>query len=456
MKGVQMNRNDLTRRQFIAAASAGSLAAVASRAIPAYGNIAKKASKLAILGGEPVRKNKSWPDWPYWDENVIDSVVKTTKSRIWCRIQSESGTVPTFEKKFAQLLGTKFCVATGSGTQALHTCVEALGIGPGDEVITSPYTDPGTIASILSARALPVLADLDRESYQLDPNEVEKRITENTKAIMPVHMMGQPCDMSRIMEIAKKHNLRVIEDAAQAHLAEYRGKKLGTIGDLGCFSFQSSKTIACGEGGGIIGNDEELMDKCYTVHNHGTSRRGRTEVAGPKYRMNEFEAAVLLGQLPGVEERFARRNENAAYLTSKIKDIPGIAAQKLYEGTASGSFYIYAMTYRKEHFNDADRSKFLKAIRAEGVSLDGYIGQGLHREPWTEHILNSKVYQKMFAPERLQRYRQENNCPRCDQVCQEMVMIWASGPLLGSKEDMDDIANAIVKVYENRDRLSSV
>jgi dTDP-4-amino-4,6-dideoxygalactose transaminase len=456
MKGVQMNRNDLTRRQFIAAASAGSLAAVASRTIPAYGNIAKKASKLAILGGEPVRKNKSWPNWPYWDENVIDSVVKTTKSRIWCRIQSESGTVPTFEKKFAQLMGAKFCVATGSGTQALHTCVEALGIGPGDEVITSPYTDPGTIASILSARALPVLADLDRESYQLDPNEVEKRITENTKAIMPVHMMGQPCDMSRIMEIAKKHNLRVIEDAAQAHLAEYKGKKLGTIGDVGCFSFQSSKTIACGEGGAIIGNDEELMDKCYTVHNHGTSRRGRTEVAGPKYRMNEFEAAVLLGQLPGVEERFAHRNQNAAYLTSRLKDIPGIAAQKLYEGTASGSFYIYAMTYRKEHFNNADRSKFLKALRAEGVSLDGYIGQGLHREPWIEHILNSKVYQQMFSKERLEKYREENRCPNCDQVCQEMVMIWASGPLLGSKEDMDDIANAIVKVYENRDRLSSV
>ena len=451
-----MNTNDFTRRQFIAAASAGSLAAVASSTIPAYGNIAKKASKLAILGGEPVRKNKSWPNWPYWDENVIDSIVKTTKSRIWCRIQSESGTVPTFEKKFAQLLGAKFCVATGSGTQALHTCVEALGIGPGDEVITSPYTDPGTIASILSARALPVLADLDRESYQLDPDDVERRITENTKAIMPVHIMGQPCHMDRIMEIAQKHNLRVIEDAAQAHLAEYKGKKLGTIGDLGCFSFQSSKTIACGEGGAIIGNDEELMDKCYTVHNHGTSRRGRTEVAGPKYRMNEFEAAVLLGQLLSVEERFARRNENAAYLTSRIKDIPGIVPQKLYEGTASGSFYIYAMTYRKEYFNDADRTKFLKALRAEGVSLDGYIGQGLHKEPWIEHILNSKVYQKMFAPERLQRYRQENRCPNCDQVCQEMVMIWATAPLLGSKEDMDDIANAIVKVYENRDKLSSV
>ena len=454
-----MNKNDLTRRQFIAAASApaiGGLAAAVSRTIPAYGNISGKAGKLAILGGEPVRKNKSWPRWPYCDENVIDSIVKTTKSRIWCRIQSRSGTVPTFEKKFAQLIGTKFCVATGSGTQALHTCVEALGIGAGDEVITSPYTDPGTIASILSARALPVLADLDHQSYQLDPDDVERRITENTKAIMPVHMMGQPCDMGGIMEIAKKHNLKVIEDAAQAHLAEYKGKKLGTIGDLGCFSFQSSKTIACGEGGAIIGNDEELMDKCYTVHNHGTSRRGRTEVPGPKYRMNEFEAAVLLGQLPGVKERFARRNENAAYLTSRLKDIPGIVPQKLYEGTASGSFYLYPMTYRKEYFNGADRSKFLKAVSAEGVSLSPYIRQGLHREPWIEHILSLEVYQKMFSKERLRRYRRENRCPNCDKVCQEMVMIWASGPLLGTKEDMDDVANAIIKVYENRDKLSTI
>jgi len=451
-----MNTNDLTRRQFIAAASAGSLAAVASGTIPAYGNITNKAGKLAALGGEPVRKNKSWPRWPYWDQEVIDSVVKTTKSRIWCRIQSASGTVPTFEKKFADLIGAKLCVATGSGTQALHTCVEALGIGPGDEVITSPYTDPGTIASILAARALPVLADLDRESYQLDPDDVERRITENTKALMPVHMMGQPCDMGRIVEIAQKHNLRVIEDAAQAHLAEYRGKKLGTIGDLGCFSFQSSKTIACGEGGAIIGNDEQLMDKCYTVHNHGTSRRGRTEVAGPKYRMNEFEAAVLLGQLSGVRERFARRNQNAAHLTSRLKDVPGIVPQKLYEGTASGSFYLYPMTYQKEHFNDAERSQFLKAVHAEGVSLSPYIAQGLHREPWVEHILNSKVYRRMFSRRRLQRYREENKCPNCDQVCQEMVMIWASGPLLGTQEDMDDVADAIIKVYENRDKLNLI
>jgi dTDP-4-amino-4,6-dideoxygalactose transaminase len=269
-------------------------------------------------------------------------------------------------------------------------------------------------------------------------------------------MMGQPCDLGRIMEIARKHNLKVIEDAAQAHLAEYKGKKLGTIGDVGCFSFQSSKTLACGEGGAVIGDDEELMDKCYTVHNHGTSRRGLTEVAGPKYRMNEFEASVLLGQWPGILERFKRRNENAAYLTAGLKDIPGIRPQKLYEGTASGSFYIYATSYLKEHFNDTPRSTFLKALGAEGISLSPYITQGLHREPWIEHILKQPVYTKMFSEKRLRQYREQVGCPNCDKVCQEMAMIWASGPLLGTKEDMDDVVNAIAKVYENRDKLSSV
>ena len=451
-----MKNHELNRRQFITTASATSLAAVASTSLPAYAGVTKKAGKLALLGGEPVRKNKSWPDWPFIDDKLVDSVVKTTKSGIWCRIQSATGTVATFEREYARLIGSRFCVATGSGTQSLHTCVEALGIGPGDEVITSPYTDPGTIASILSARALPVLADLDPASYQLDPDDVERRITENTRALMPVHMMGQPCHLERFLALGRKHNLPVIEDAAQAHLAEYQGKKLGTIASLGCFSFQTSKTIACGEGGAIVGDDEALMDKCYTVHNHGTSRRGRTEMIGPKYRMNEFEAAVLLAQLAGAKERFRRRNENAAYLTSRLKDCPGIVPQKLYPGTASGSYYIYAMSYKKEHFNNVDRGRFLKAMAAEGVSLSPYIERGLHQEPWVDNILKAKVYQKMYSARRLEQFREQMSCPKCDQVCAEMVMIWASGPLLGSRSDMDDIADAILKVYENRGQLSSV
>lgn len=448
-----MSERNLNRRQFIEVTSVGSLAAVASTTVPAFEINARRASKLAILGGEPVRKKKAWPAWPQCDEQMVDAVVETTRSGIWCRIQSTSGTVPTFEKEYARLTGTQFCVATGSGTQALHTCVEALGIGPGDEVITSPYTDPGTIMGILASRALPVLADLDPASYQLDPDDVERRITENTRAIMPVHMMGQPCHMERIMALALQHKLHVIEDACQAHLAEYQGKQAGTLAPLGCFSFQSSKTIACGEGGAIVGNDPELMDRCYTVHNHGTSRQGRTEVIGPKYRMNEFEAAVLLAQLAGAPDRFRRRNENAAFLTRQLQGCPGVAPQKLYPGTTSGSFYLYAMSYRPEHFQGVDRARFLRAVEAEGVTLSPYIDRGLHREPWVEHVLNSKGFKAMYSSDRLRKYQDELDCPNCDKVCREMIMIWASGPLLATTEDMRDIADAILKVYEQREQL---
>jgi perosamine synthetase len=452
-----MRTKRITRRGFITAVSASSFGAMATTAIPFFGKIADNADKLAILGGEPVRKNKSWPKWPYVDERVVDSILKTTRSGIWCRIDSKTGTVPTFEKAYAELMGTKLSVAVGSGTQALSTCVEALGIGPGDEVITSPYTDPGTVSSILTSRALPVLADLDRESFQLDPNDVERKITENTRAIMPVHIWGQSANMEQIMVIARKHNLYVIEDCAQAHLSEYQGKKLGTIGDLGCFSFQSSKTIACGEGGAIICNNEELMDKCYTVQNHGTSKKGLTETIGPKYRMNEFEAAVLLGQLDGVKERFAIRNRNADYLASKLKDFPGLVPQKQYEGTGNSSRYYYAMSYRKEHFNNADCSKFLKALSAEGIGFSTmYNNTTLNKQPWTDHILTLKVYQKMYSPARLKKFKEELSLPNCDKVEKECVQFSGSGRLLGTREDMDDVINAIMKVYDNRDKLNSI
>ena len=449
-----MERSNYSRRKFIATASIGSLGAVAAGGISPFSGITftkSGADKLAVLGGTPVAPNKVWPDWPYVDHEMVNRIIKTVRSGIWSRIQSRTGTVPTFEQEYAALMGTKRCVATGSGTQALSSCVEAMGIGAGDEVITSPYTDMGTVSSILTARALPVLADLDPESYQIDPADVERKITPKTRAIMPVHIMGQPCDIKSIMSIARKHKLRVIEDACQAHLARFEGKLLGTIGDVGCFSFQSSKTIASGEGGAAIGDDEELMDKVYMVMMNGSAK-----ITGTKYRMNELEGAILLGQLDGVKERFEIRNRNAEYLSSKLKDFPGLVPQKLYPGTDSGSFYLYPMSYKKEHFNNADRSQFLKAMAAEGINFSPYIANGLNREPWTDYIMNLREYKKMYSSERLRRYRDELNLPKTDQVCEEMVMIWASGPLLGSQSDMDDIINAVMKVYDNRDQLNQI
>ncbi|WP_298651281.1 DegT/DnrJ/EryC1/StrS family aminotransferase [uncultured Proteiniphilum sp.] len=454
-----MKSNKVSRRSFLTTVSAGTVVAATASAIKPMESISnniyvKESGKLAALGGEPLVKGKVWPAWPYVDEKIVERVTHVIRSGKWNRIDNPSaGTVATFEREYAKLMGVKGCVTTGSGTQALHTVVEAMGFGPGDEIITSPYTDMGTISAIISARALPVMVDLDKESFQLDPAWVAKKVNKNTKAIIPVHMMGQPADLESIMSIAKKHNLKVIEDACQAHLAVYQGKKLGTIGDAGCFSFQTSKTICCGEGGGIISNNEQLLDNCYTVMNHGTSKKGSHATIGPKYRMNEFEAAVLLEQLTRAEEQFETRNRNAAYLSSKLKGFKGLVPQKLYKGTTKGSFYLYTMAYHKEHWNNAHRNVFLKAVAAEGISLSPYIRNGLHREPWTDNILARKEYQTMYTPERRQQFKADLNLPNCDWVCDNMVMLWASGPLLATQKDMDDVINAIMKVYENRDKL---
>lgn len=448
--------NDLSRRKFIAAVTTTTVATALSNSIPAFAKtVGKNPGKLALLGGSPVRA-KVWPQWPAMlaDDSMMESITKTTKSGIWSRIQSPSGTVATFEKEYAKLMGTQFCVGTGSGTQALATCVEAMDIGPGDEVITSPYTDFGTVSAILTSRALPVLVDLDRASYQLDVALIEKKINKNTKAIIPVHMMGMPCEMDKIMAIARKYNLKVIEDACQANFAHYQGKQLGTIGDVGCFSFQASKQIACGEGGAIISNNAELMDDCYTVQNHGTNRKGSNVTIGPKYRMNEFEGAILMGQIGSARARFQKRNENANYLISKLKGFGGLVPQKQYSGTESGGYYHFAMSYHKEHFNNVERSRFLKAVSAEGVNLSPYIARGLHIEPWIDHIKGLNEYLKMYSPARLKQYTDEMACPNCDLICnEEMVVLPGSSCLLGTRQDMDDVINAVMKVYENKTKL---
>lgn len=451
-----MKSTPFSRRRFIGAVSLSSLSVLSAQAMPRI-MTSGAAGKLAILGGSPVRA-KTWPQWPSMivDEKMLQAITQTTKSGAWSRISAPvNGTVATFEREYARLMGAKYCVGTGSGTQALGTCVEALGIGPGDEVITSPYTDFGTISAIIGARALPVLIDLDPASFQLDATLIEKKINANTKAIMPVHIMGMPCEMDRIMAIAKKYNLMVIEDACQVNFARYQGKQVGTIGQLGCFSFQGSKQIACGEGGAVIGDDEALMDKVYTVQNHGTNRKGSNVTIGQKFRMNEFEGSILMAQLDGARKRFEQRNENARYLNEKLKGFAGLTPQKQYTGTESCGYYLYALRYNKEHWDGVERAQFLKAMAAEGIGLTGYI-KGLHGEPWTDHILGLKSFKGMYSKKRLQQFKEELPMPNCEIVSQEVVALAGGGPMLGSKQDMDDVINAIMKVYANRNELKTI
>ena len=441
-----MTQRGFTRRSFLKATSAGTIAATAAAPLVASSQTTKK---LAILGGERAHQG-GWPGWPIWDKDQDEErVLKVLRSGVWSR----RGVVAEFEKKYAALMGTKRCLGTTNGTNALFTALSALDIGAGDEVLVGPYTFVATVDAILLVGALPVFVDTDRETFTVDPKSIEERITENTRAILPIHILGLPADMDKITAVAKKHDLRIVEDACQAWMAEVRGKKVGSIGDLGCFSFQNSKNFTCGEGGAVIGDDEDLMDLCCSFHNFGR-RYGKMSGGrlGTKARMAEYQAAILLAQMERLEEQTAHRVENAAYLSSKLEPIPGIVPHKLNPGVTRAAYHLYSFRFLQEQFGGVSRSKFLQALSKEGVPCSGGYGP-LNKQDFLEHTFQSKNFKKIYSPKQIERAKQMSECPENDRLCTEAVWFFQS-LLLGSRKDMDDIANAIEKIYENRAQLT--
>jgi perosamine synthetase len=447
----------ISRRKFISSASIGAAAAVFPGSDHLSGVIFQPSDRLAIMGGERLRK-KPFTSWPQSGPKMEELLVETARSTKWCRMDNGSKTVNTFEKKFAEMTGAKYCLATGSGTQALHTALYAAGVEAGDEVLVSPLTYIASPNAIFLCNALPVFVDVDVDTFQIDPAKMEPLINANTKAVEPVHIAGLPCQIDKVVEVARKHNLKVVEDACQAALASLYGKNAGTFGDLGCFSFQSSKVIACGEGGAIVGDDENLIDLCYAFHNIGLPRRDKVStvkgnIMGPKYRMNEWEGAVLLAQIDSFKAQVDQRNENAAYLSKRLDEIPGIVPQRLSKGFTKGAYYLYGFRYKKEYFNDVPRNKFLRALSGEGIPNTSMYFDRLNTQNFVEHTLNSKAFKLIYSKERLNRYREQNQCPVNDLLAEQGV--WFSQQmLLGTRADMDDIADAIVKIQKNKADLA--
>lgn len=423
---------------------------------PLFANSGTGASTgLALMGGEPVRSSK-WLDWPVWNKEAEEPMMSLLRSGNWFRFDGNK--CEEFEQAYAGLIGAKRVIATASGTTALITALHTLGVDAGDEVIISPYTFIATYNVVFNQKALPVFADTDQETFTINPHKIEEKINERTSAILPVHILGLPADMNRIMAIAKKHSLPVIEDACQAWLAEYDGKKCGTLGDLGCFSFQNSKHIPSGEGGAITGSNDALMDRCFAFHNcgrpYGSSMKGMGEnpVRGSNKRMTEVQAGLLLSQIVRARSDADKRLENALYLNSKLKDIPGIIPYKLADGATRSAYHLYPFRYKKEHFDGLPRHKFLSALRAEGIPCAGGYGKQ-YFDGLIEEAITSKGYKRLFSKERLDRYREElHNLPDNDQLTQEAVWFYQY-MLLAEKQDMDDIVNAVRKVYENRKKL---
>jgi dTDP-4-amino-4,6-dideoxygalactose transaminase len=338
-----------------------------------------------------------------------------------------------------------------------------LGIGGGDEVLVPPYTFIASVIAILQTGAMPVFVDTDPETFQIDHDKIEARLTPRTKAIMPVHILGLPADMIKIMAIARKHNLLVVEDACQAWMAEIDHKKVGTFGNAGCFSFQNSKNIPIGEGGAIVSDDGPFMDRCYSYHNYGNPYgtligdvSSGTVMAGTKLRMTEYQAAIGLAQLKRLDEQTTQRNDNAAYLRSQIKKIPGILPYKFNEKVTRAAFHLFPFRYKKEEFKGLTRERFLNALSAEGIPCSsGYTP--LNKMSYLENVLKTKNFKLIYPPEMLdyKKYMERNQCPLNDQLCEEAVW-FEQNMLLAGKSDMDDIASAIERIHMNADKIKSL
>lgn len=413
----------------------------------------------AILGGSPVR-TKGWQKWPIWNPATDEKqLIEVVRSGVWSR----SAVVAEFEKKWASTIGTKRCLALVNGTNAMITSLVQLNIGGGDEVIVPPYTFIATTQAILQAGAIPVFVDTDPETFQIDVNKIEAKITSRTRAILPVHIAGFPSDMERIMVIAKKHNLVVVEDACQAWLAEVNHKKVGTFGNAGCFSFQNSKNIPMGEGGAIVSDDEEFMDRCYSYHNYGISYGTAVDKIGPgiamlgtKLRLTEYQAAIGLSELKRLDDQITLRSENAAYLKSLIRAIPGIIPYRHYDNVTRAAFHFFPFRYKKEEFKDLPRTVFLKALNAEGIPCSGGYAP-LNRMPYIGNAFQTKNFQRMYSKKvlNIDRYNEQNQCPENDLLCNEAVW-FTQNMLLGNKSDMKDIFNAIERIRANADKIKKI
>lgn len=409
----------------------------------------------ALLGG-PKAHPGSFPGWPVFDHTEDKALSSVLKSKNWGRL---GGTVVSeFEKEYAKLFDAKHSLGVSSGTSALYTMLGALELGPGDEVIMPVYTFIATYNVVVLNYALPILIDSDIESFQIDANKIEPAITNQTKVIMPVHIGGSPVNLDKIVEVANRTKVTLIEDACQAHLAEWKGKKVGTYGLGGAFSFQASKNLNCAEGGAIITNNEDFAKTCYTFHNQGqggqtTAFNPGVGTRGTNLRLTEFQGNLLLAQMRRLVEQSDRRSENAAYLTKMLNEIPGIKPAKLYEATTKSAYHLYMFRYDKNLFAGMSREKFLEALNAEGVPCSAGYGM-MNKDSYVTGLAKNKHYLKIYGEKTMNEWLERNQCPENDKLSGEQGVWLFQTMLLGTRKDMDQIVEAIKKIQQHAPELA--
>ena len=404
---------------------------------------------LAILGGTPVR-TRPFGTWPIFGAPEEEGLLRTLRSGQWGKLQGPE--VAEFERRFAAMHGAKHAIGVVNGTVSLRIALMAAGIKAEDEVIVPPYTFLATATAVVEANAVPVFADIDLETFNLDPRALEAAITPRTRAIIPVHMGGQPADMDAIMAIARRHDLVVIEDAAHAHAALYGQRPAGSIGHLGSFSFQSTKNLTSGEGGIVITSDDQLAEACRSIHNCGRIAGGlwyEHHVMAGNYRLGEFQGAILNAQLDHLESQTQTRDNNGQYLAARLSRLPGIHPQKRPAACTRHSYHLFLFRIDAAAFG-APRGAVLRALEAEGIPVSGGYAVPLYRQPL---FLNRAFGPYLPNAVRTLDYGKVR-CPNCEKICGEQGAWLEQSLFLGPQADMDDIATAFEKVYEQRGALS--
>jgi dTDP-4-amino-4,6-dideoxygalactose transaminase len=403
---------------------------------------------LAILGGTPIRSQPFAP-WPVVGEAEEMRLLRTLRSGKWGRLHGEE--VAEFEQRFASMHGCRHGIAVVNGTVSLRIALLAAGIRAEDEVIVPPYTFISTASAVIEANAIPVFADVDLHTFNLDPAAVERALTPRTKAIIPVHFAGQPADMAALMAIAHARGLVVIEDAAHAHGASYQGRPAGSIGHLASFSFQSSKNLTAGEGGIITTTDEALAASCRSIQNCGRVPGGvwyEHHVVSGNYRLGEFQGAVLNGQLDRLEEQARTREANGRYLASRIGAVPGLHPQVRPTDCTRHSYHLFMLRMDAAAFG-APRQAVLEALAAEGIPCSSGYGFSLPRQP----LFRNKAFGPYLSAASTKLDYESIHCPASDLLCAQSLWL-EHAMLLGSRADIDDIARAFEKVYEHRAALN--
>lgn len=402
--------------------------------------------RLAIDGGIPVR-TKPFPAWPVYGEQEERLLLEVLHSGQWGELQGNK--TLAFQERFADYQGARFGICVPNGTLALELALRGLGIGPGDEVITSPYTFVATANAVLALGATPIFADINLDTYNLDAMQVAEQITARTKLLLPVHIGGRPADMDALTAIAESYGLLILEDACQAWGSEWRGRRVGAIGAAGAFSFQSSKNISAGEGGIIVTNDDALAEHLWSLHNVGRVR-GRPwyyhEVLGWNLRMTEWQAAVLLAQLERLDSQTEIRERNARYLIQALSEVPGLRPLHDDPRVTRSSRHLFITRYDTAAFGGRSRDEFLAALQAEGIDpvAPGYVP--LNQAPAIRRALaEGGQAADLCLSEDADGLPVLPACPRAEWAAGNSFWIYQYA-LLGSEADMDDIVAAARKI----------